>query len=144
MAYRCIGVSPLNLGEGTETFGEITSVARQLICGTTDTLSALRWLCIVLIQKKLLTIFIDLLLRELGMHEISFALHTFDPGVMSAMNPTPGEEVILVWYRHASQSIHGSVSDETKSASCFWDEVYLTVLRPQGCSPRSGSKVLAP
>ena len=79
LAYCCIWLLPLNLCEGTEAFREVTSVARQLICRTTDTLSALRWLCIVLTEQKPLPIFIELVLRELGMHEMPMTLHTFNP-----------------------------------------------------------------
>jgi hypothetical protein len=75
----------LDLREGIQALGEITSMASQLIRWTANTCSAFGQLSIVLVEENHLSVIIELFRRKLCVHEMSVTLNTFySDGVLMA------------------------------------------------------------
>ena len=79
--YSSIRLSALHFSEGAKIFGKLTTVTGELRWRTSHTLAAFRQFSSFRVEEEPLTEIIKLLLREFGVHEMSTALCTFDPGL---------------------------------------------------------------
>ena len=100
-------------------------MAGQLVCRTADTLSTFGALCIALVEEQSLPVVIELFLRELGVHEMSKTLHTFDSRGKLALglfgwhkSYLSGSETRLSLQNGWSQQwINGTISHRAKDQS---------------------------